>query len=144
MPPTRSSTELPRGSSSVRASAATPRRRKESIARDGWPKATDRWGSLRFVLFQGVPERLLSLLYVFQGQSAGFHEVRHHQLGSAAEYRQQLVDEAALCVITRDHGLENIRVADALDATERFLPLQAIDDRLHGCVSRSARLGKRL
>src|SRR5207249_5887345 len=50
--------------------------------------------------------------------------------------------ETALRVIARDQGLENIRVADPLDAAERLLPLQSIDDSLHSGVSRSAKLRK--
>src|SRR5579872_5473083 len=68
----------------------------------------------------------------------------HYQLGPATENRQQLVHEAPLRIVARDHGLENVGVADALDAAERLLPFQAIDDRLHSRVSGSAKLGKRL
>src|SRR5439155_5986727 len=106
--------------------------------------ATDPHTSLRFVLSGRLLQSLLGFLDVLQGEFPGLHEVRHHQLGASAEYSQQFVNEAALRILARNDGLEDIGVADSLDATKRLLTFQAIDDRLHGCVSGSARLGKRL
>ena len=77
---------------------------KDSIARDGLPRATDQGTSSWFVLFRWVPESFLGLFHVIQGEFPGFDEVRHHELGPAAEYRQQLVNEPALRIITGSSG----------------------------------------
>ena len=54
------------------------------------------------------------------------------------------MNESALRVVARDYGFEDVCVADPLDATERLLSLEAVDDGLNGCVRRSAGLWKRL
>ncbi len=89
-----------------------------------------------------LPESLLGLLHVLEGEAARFDKVSHHQIGAAAEECQQLVDQAALGIFAGDGGLENVGVADSLDTTQGLLPFQAIDSGLHGGVSRPARLGK--
>src|SRR5579872_3335468 len=115
MPPARANTARQPGFVATRASIPTWPRRTRWIATDDLPVAKDPHRSLRSVLSGGLLERLLGFLYVVQGQVAGFHKVRHHQFGPAAEYGQQLVNEAALRILTRNNGLENISVADTLD-----------------------------
>src|SRR5579863_1761480 len=130
-------------SAAVPASAAIRQRRKGWIARDGWRLGKDRARSLRFLLSRIFPESLLGFFDVIEGEAARFHQMGHHQLGPAAEERQQFVNQPALGIFTGDCGFENIGVADPLDATEGLLPFQAIDGGLYGGISRPAELGKR-
>src|SRR5580692_10695606 len=136
MPPAKWNTALRRDSSAVSAPTAMPQRRKDSIATDGSLRAIDRQESLWLILPRRLAESLFGFLHVVQGEFAGFHQVRHHQLGSAPKERQQFVNQSALGIFARDRSLENIRVADPLDAAEGLLPFQAIDGGLHRSVSR--------
>ena len=65
-------------------------------------------------------------------------------LHAAAEEAEQLVDEIALRGRLRDHGFEDVRVADLACAAQRVLRLEAVDDRLDGRVRGTALRRERL
>ena len=67
-----------------------------------------------------------------------------HQLGSASEQCQQFIYQAALRVLAGNDRLENVRVANPLDAAEHLLSVQAVNDCLHCGVGRPAGLRKSL
>src|SRR5215831_9262473 len=144
MPRTRASTGRQRGSSAPRASAATPQRRRESIARDDSTLVKDRWGSLRFVLSGKFSKRLFGFLHVVKCEFSRFHQVRHNQPGAAAEYCQQIINQTALRILAGDDCLEDVGFADALGKAKGLFPLQPIYDRLYSRVGRPVRLRKGL
>jgi hypothetical protein len=66
--------------------------------------------------------------------------VRHHRLGPAAEQAEQVVDQAPVRRVAADHGLEDVRVADFLGATNHLLAFQAVHHGLHRGVGGPAAL----
>src|SRR5688500_5981800 len=61
----------------------------------------------------------------------------------AVEQRQQVVDQSRVRLVTSDRGLEDVRVADSLDAPQRTFLLQPIHHRLHAGVGGPSLLRQR-
>src|SRR5260370_38724685 len=70
--------------------------------------------------------------------------MRHDWCGAADKQPQQFVDQPVLSGVARDNRLENVGVADLLDALQGFLCFEAIDRGLHRRVGRPVARWKRL
>src|SRR5579863_8305129 len=68
--------------------------------------------SLPFRLLCDCTHCLFGLSDVFQRELAGLDEVRHERLRTAAEQREEFVDQPALRDFARQRRLEDMRVAD--------------------------------
>src|SRR4029077_18344362 len=72
-----------------------------------------------FAFLRHLLEGVLRLSDVIEGELAGFHEARHDGFGAAVEEREQIIYECRVRLVPRNDGLEDVGVADPLDAAQR-------------------------
>ena len=70
-------------------------------------------------------------LQVLECDGTCFEEVRDQEARRAAEEVQKITHQSAAKLALVDRGLEQLSVPDLLDAAQRALLLQPIDQRLH-------------
>jgi hypothetical protein len=79
-------------------------------------------------------KHFLRFLKVVGSKSAGFDQMRHERLGSAAKQAEELIDQPPLSCAARNERLEHVNVPDLPGLTQRFLRGETIDRRLYGCI----------
>src|SRR5262245_59369978 len=100
--------------------------------------------SSRSTLLQDLLERVLCFFDVLERQASRFNEPRDDGRRPAAEQVEELVDQSRVSLVPGDARLEDIGVADPLDAAQRLLLLQPIDDGLDSRKRRSTFRGQPL
>src|ERR1700681_4696313 len=128
----------------ARASPTTRRRRTTSIATGDRRVPPEAKTSSPPAFLRRLSEGVLRLSDVVEGELAGFHEARHDGLRAAIEEREQIIHECRVRLVPRNDGLEDVGVADPLDAAQRLLLFQPVDHRLDRRERGSAFFGKRL
>src|SRR4029077_7087477 len=108
-----------RRAGAARASPATRRRGATSIATSDPRVPPEAKTSSPPAFLRHLPEGVLRLSDVVEGELAGFHEARHDGLGAAVEEREQIIYECRVRLVPRNDGLEDVGVADPLDAAQR-------------------------
>src|SRR5450432_3731044 len=134
----------PSSGSALRCSAAAtsalpPGKRIQSIAVNDSPTPA----SSRPLPLRKFSQRFFGGSDVVHRELPGLDQVRHHGLRSSAEQSEQFIDQSGLRRVARNHGFENMRVADLFHTAYRFLSFEPIDRGLDGGVCRPVTLRKR-
>src|SRR5690349_24948098 len=104
------------------------RQRRQWIARDDFPAQARCAGkrSAFCLLFGELAEGLFGFFDVIERQLARLHKVSHDGLGASAEKREEIVDEAALRVVARNSGLEDVKITNLAHTTDDVFVFHAI------------------